>query len=271
MTEGEAAAERSGTLTDTQMSIMDGVRKIINLRELGGYPAADGRTVKRGAFWRSGALDLFYEDEWRILEGLGIRHIIDLRSTFETVTWPDPIPEGSEYHHISAMVDENGDEVDMSPEALEQAKRGEFDPDFFREGLYGNLPFHNPAYRKMFELISDGQTPVLFHCSAGKDRTGIGAALILLALGADEETVLDDYELTNDYLRENIERAVKKAEAEGGDARAAALFQGVDRQVAEFTLGCIKDRYGSYEAFFEKEFGLDAVKLKGLRDMYLEN
>ena len=126
--------------------------------------------------------------------------------------------------------------------------------------MYGNLPF-TKAYIEMFDVIKKKETPILFHCTAGKDRTGIAAVLILILLGVDEETALDDYELTNDYRTAAIDRFLKKMEALIGNndelRHALRGVEGVNRENAELSLQRIKDRYGDYETFFKAQYGID--------------
>lgn len=125
-----------------------------------------------------------------------------------------------------------------------------------------------------FRELEAGNTPILFHCSAGKDRTGISAILILLALGVDKETALDDYMLTNICRRKAIEKSMVKHAAllaEHPEAKSMILAkEGVARTFAEQALGAIEKQYGTCEAYFQTEFGLDAARLKALRDRYLE-
>ena len=135
------------------------------------------------------------------------------------------------------------------------------------------MPF-SPAYKIMFREIQAGQTPILFHCSAGKDRTGIGAMLILLALGCSEETALADYMKTNEYRKEKIDAflaANQRVIELYPDAKDILTgFEGVNRKAAELSLKKIKARYGDYGTFFRIRFNLGEEELQYLRDRYTE-
>ena len=178
------------------------MRKDNNFRELGGIRTEDGRTVKHGCFYRSGALGYMDDDELTEVASCNIRHIMDFRSSFEKDRLPDPSLPGAEYHHMNAMSLPDGTEVDLSPKGIGAGMFTKENGDRFMEHFYGTLPF-SPAYREMFDFIKRDEVPVLFHCTAGKDRTGIGAVLILLVLGCSEETAIEDYLKTNDFRAEN--------------------------------------------------------------------
>ena len=151
-----------------------------NFRELGGYTGCGGRHVKYGAFYRSPALANIKTPADRArFEELGVRTVFDFRSEKERTLAPDPDFPGVVNIPASAMLAEDGSEVDFD---LEKLLRSEDGIRMLTEGVhesYARMPFGNPAYRALFGAIRAGQTPILFHCTAGKDRTGVAAALIL--------------------------------------------------------------------------------------------
>ncbi len=255
---------------------LDKIRREMNFRELGGIPVSGGRSVRYGVFYRTGALGLLNEEELELVRSLGIRSVFDLRSDYERVLTPDPELPGAVFHPISALEDSAGKEIDLSPEAMKESTKHASQAAVgtnFLEMMYGGLPF-SKAYQKMFEEIEAGNVPILFHCSAGKDRTGIGAALILLALGADEDTVLADYMKTNEYRMEVIERFLEERKeilALHPEFRELLTgFEGVSRSSAEFSLKAIRNAYPSYDAYFEAQFGLDRQRRERLRELYTE-
>ena len=165
-----------------------------NFRELGGYRAADGRQVKYGLLYRGANLDLLKsEADHARLASLGLREILDLRSAGESAAHPDPAVPGAHYQRVCGMRNADGTEMDFSGQGIERLRqekeafersvgRPVHDFEWF-SALYREMPFRNPAYHALFALLEGRRVPVLFHCSCGKDRTGIGAMLILLALG----------------------------------------------------------------------------------------
>lgn len=165
-----------------------------NLRDFGGYATADGRTVRRGMLYRSGTMALLTETDAAHLRGLGIRSICDFRRgserTLEPTRWhgPDVDYYSRDYSGSTGVLSEMIREGRATADDMRQAMLR----------LYRNIHIdHAESYRAMFERLAAGKVPMLINCSAGKDRTGTGAALILFALGVPRDTIRDDYLLTN--------------------------------------------------------------------------
>ncbi|MEE3378365.1 MAG: tyrosine-protein phosphatase, partial [Lachnospiraceae bacterium] len=137
-----------------------------------------------------------------------------------------------------------------------------------------SLAFSNESYRFMFDRLLAGKAPLLFHCSNGKDRTGVAAMLILLALGVDEEAVKADFLLSNESRKGVIEGLMKKYEvfaSRSDNARSFfTMIGGVLPESADMMMSEILERYGTYENYMEQEYGFDEEILARFRDMYLE-
>ena len=249
------------------------IRKEVNFRELGGYITRDGRVIRKGQFYRSGPLGMLTEKELEFVKGLNIRHVFDFRSDTEISELPDPQLPTAEYHPINALTDADGNPVNFSPKTIEKTDFSKEIGSNFLEIMYGNLPF-TKAYKEMFEAVKKKETPILFHCTAGKDRTGIAAVLIMILLGVDEETALDDYELTNEYRVSAIERFLERvAEIIGDDEdlrHALRGVEGVNRENAELSLRRIRERFGDYETYFKAQFGIDEKMQAELAEYYTE-
>ena len=250
-----------------------------NFRELGGYRAADGRHVRRGLLFRGGSLDTLQSPADRArLESLHLREILDLRSAGEAARQPDPVVPGAHYQRICGMRYEDGAEMDFSPAGIQrltaekaafEAKAGHPMHDFYwYTALYKEMPFGNPAYHELFRLLEEHRVPLLFHCTCGKDRTGIAAMLILLALGVSREDAIADYMLTNTYRKALIDQFMQDKPA---DQRALLLpVEGVSESMGAGSIDVLLEKYPSYEAYFEAEYGLTPARLAALRDFYLE-
>lgn len=239
---------------------------VVNFRDLGGYMTSDHRQVKYQHFYRSAPLANLTSSQHDYIENLNLKHIIDFRSTGEIPGMEDEEFANCTYHQISRIKD------------MEKGFKGSFDfESLMKNGdiqILGNyllrtykvLPIENNAYIEMFKLIEAKQTPIVFHCTAGKDRTGVAAALILLALGVDEQTIMDDYLLSNVYRKEENERILSSVKEYREVIEKMILVY--DTYLLN-AINTIKEKYGNYENYFEKEFGLTQDKLNELRDFYL--
>ena len=251
----------------------------VNFRELGGYPTADGRHVRYGLLYRGGNLDTLQSaQDQAVVQSWRLQTILDLRSEGECAQHPDPAISGVEYQRVCAMRMTDGSEMDFSSSGIERlaAEKAAFEKkaghpvhDFYWfSALYRQMPFGNPAYQRLFALLEQRKVPILFHCSCGKDRTGIAAMLILLALGASKQTALADYMLTNTYRRAIIEASLQGKSPQ--ERELLLSVEGVNEQMGAGAIEEILERYDSYEAYFAAEYGLNAHRLQALRDFYLE-
>ena len=250
-------------------------RNVLNFRDLGGYPTLDGRTVPYNTFYRTGNLSALNEEERAYFETLGIRFILDLRTAGESQSDPDPVFEGTEYLRHSGVQSKGGEEIDFSPKGMRQiGKDGKRQLEQLTE-YYRNMPFHNGAMRILSQYVASYKVPILFHCASGKDRTGVGAMLVLLLLGVDEETVVSDYLLSNLYRKELIEEEKERSrELIANDPsmeKLILMLPGVNEDIMRSVLSSIKERYGSYENYFKEEHGISSEKLQEIRDHYLKS
>ena len=245
----------------------------LNFRELGGYITKDGRKVKKGLFIRGGKLSSLTLSDLEIIQSYHIKHILDFRSKVESSIDPDPSLEGVVYENMSPMLYSDGSEVDFSPEGIEKLQR------VFQKGDHNgfvelniSIFFHNPVYQHLFDLMSNQQVPILYHCTAGKDRTGVASVLILLALGCDEETVIKDYLLTNKYREPFILDYASKHQEELNNGtltmESIRTREGVSENTLRLSLERIKEQYSSYDEFLMNEYRMDLNKL---RELYLED
>ena len=247
-----------------------------NFRELGGWPAAQGRRVKRGLIWRSGALcQIRTPADQARFEQLGIRVVSDLRSAVERGRKPDPEFPGVIRHDIGAIRNAEGGEQPIDAnDSLHLDAQGLKDLAQEMMDIYSALPFDNPAYREIFREMLDGRMPLLFHCSAGKDRTGVAAALILLALGASRETVMEDFLATNTCrpgaVQECLDVYRQMLEQNPEVRPILELVSGVRPESMQAVFDAIDRRYACMEDFFAAEYGMGPEQLQLLRDRCLE-
>lgn len=249
----------------------------LNIRDLGGLAAKDGRHVKSGLLFRSSALAFFDEEELEPVRNLGIRTILDFRALKGIQKDPDPQLEGAVYYNKCAafqnFLDDLNSPGELASLIFDEDQAGNA-IDVLVSSYTASLAFSNESYKFMFDCLLAGKAPMLFHCSNGKDRTGVAAMLILLALGIPEEIVKEDYMQSNISRQLEIDELMERFKlltGRLGNARSFfTMVGGVLPQSADMLLSEILERYGTFENYMEKEYGFDREILKKFRDMYLE-
>lgn len=256
---------------------LPGFRREMNVRDLGGYVTSDGRKVRKRLLIRCAAPGEMNAEEVEAFARLGLVSLMDFRSGDERSKLPDPIGVSKEYYPISAVKIADDVEVDYSPAAILTAamkQKGVDKVGSLAKMFYTQLLFGNEAFQKMFDLLLEGRVPMAFHCSAGKDRTGVAAILILLALGVDKETVRRDYMLTNRYRRRLLLEEYDKHKILNRISRnfhsAATLAQGVLPEMVDAIYDAVQEKYGDFDSFFEAEYGLGSREREYLRQIYTE-
>jgi protein-tyrosine phosphatase len=234
-----------------------------NFRDLGGHRTADGGTVRRGAVFRSAHLGGLTEQDRRQLGRLGVRTIVDLRGVSEAAETPHLI-DGLTCRVVGAHI-----EPQLGEKLRNAIDNGTATPFVVMQYLtdhYRDYPRRcAPGFRTLFTTLSDGQhRPLVFHCTAGKDRTGFASALLLTLLGVPWENVVEDYLRTNELWTGHIGRYPEL----DIDTRAAIMEARTPYLEAAFE--AVREDYGSPEAFAEKVLGLDEGRRRQLRADLLE-
>lgn len=242
-----------------------------NFRDLGGYRTADGRTTRWGLLYRSGSMHFLTADDHAYLARLGIRTVCDFRDTRERATEPAIWPAGTPPRVLADdyAMDDRG--IGLTP-AGGAPTAGEARATL--AGLYPRLLVQfNGQYRRMFAELLAGHAPLAFNCTAGKDRTGIAAALLLTALGVPREAVIGDYLLTNRYF--DPQKVVRSdSQASQGWRRlppdVLRAYMAADRDYIEAALHVVESHRGGTEGYLRDELGLSRADLVALRRMYTE-
>ena len=246
-----------------------------NFRELGGYLADEGKHVRWGQIYRGIPTGkLTGEADRRLLDSLGLRLILDLRSSGEAKKEPDYVPDGARLVQICGLCAEDGAEIAFAPGDIEKLMQTAEEGESISQRLYRRMLTGNKAFKELFRALEAGETPILFHCTSGKDRTGVAAMLILLALGASDATICADFARTNVCRKAQIDALLAQHAAEIAADPACRMryyaMAGVDPAAAPFVLDTIRRKFGSAENYLETEYGLTPARLMRLRRMYLE-
>lgn len=239
-----------------------------NFRDLGGYRTADGRTVKWGLLYRSGAMNALTPADFAALAKRGLVTVCDLRDTHERAKAPVAWPEAHKPAVFADDYDMTGDMRALADPKLDGAKARSI-----MTHTYTELPFRFAgAYRRMFAELAAGHAPLAFNCSAGKDRTGVAAALLLTVLGVPRATVMQDYMLSNRYF--DPARAARQdpnaaAWTKALPADVVSALMGVDPAYLDAAFAAIAAKPGGMAAYQRDQLGLDAATIRRLRAMYL--
>ena len=246
-----------------------------NFRDIGGYKNSQGKTVKWGLIYRSDKLSALSSEDEFYLDRLGLKRIVDFRSVKEREAEPDRISPASSIAMQQVPIDVTGADVDAI-----KAKISEGDLDgqqLSRLLVTANRELveqYTPTYKAWIQSIIDTDgLPMVFHCTAGKDRTGFGAAMILLALDVPKETVMADYLATNHYMAEYINKTitmVKWGSLFQADAEALRPVLGVEKRFINEAFTAIEEHFGSIENYLEKGLGLTTEKRNRLKALLLE-
>jgi protein-tyrosine phosphatase len=244
----------------------------INFRDIGGYQTGDGKLVTTKKIYRSGGLArLTLEDQDEITR-LGIRVICDLRATSERRLKPSLLPTNAAIELWSRdyeMSIADLTTIMASPGMTAEACRA-FMIDTYRMLAYEQAD----AYRELFLRIANGKLPLLFHCAAGKDRTGIGAALLLDALGVPRTAVIEDYLLTESFFDQNLENVLAFLGPYLVKSLPRHIWEPLIRAEAiyiETMFSELETRHGSVARFLREVLKLDDVILQRVRDRLLES
>lgn len=260
----------------------------INFRDLGGYQTLDGRRVQWGKIFRSGQLDRLSERGIQELSALNLKTVVDLRFADESERYPT-IPQAVSNAEMLAWKDpqfadtkHHGQSMQMSwKESLETN-----DAQQVREAMRVNYPkklySHRLIYRALLQRLLKQQTPLVFHCAAGKDRTGVAAALLLSLLGVSDEVIIADYLLTQqamDGLIENwaVGGATDAQDYDDFQSRLARYPREIIRPIFDADemyirtlLDYVKTTYGDFESYALTTMKLAQADIDSLRERLLD-
>lgn len=254
------------------------VRHAENMRELGGYEAKDGRKVAYHKLIRSASINHIDAQDKNYLSDYGIKWVVDFRSLEEREAQPDQnIPE-AENIFLPIFPIEETETASASPRKM--MKRLQDGEDAFQQMIevYSHFVTDKHVrgqYRKFFDLVLDNydeEKSLLFHCTAGKDRTGFAAMLLLNGLGVDHERIMEDYLATNRYLKRVIQEMYQKAEQAGVPTEA---LHGIEDMMSakeaylETSFNLIKQQYGTVTQFLQDGIGVSQQEIKDLQKIYL--
>lgn len=254
-------------------------KKPKNLRDLGGIRTSDGRQIRHGMLYRSSYLYKLSESDAELLhDRIGLTTVVDLRSPSELAEKKDTVPKDVRYVHLPPLNDEQNPSVNRHNRlgilrgimAKEGGAKKHLS-DIYRLMITQEASLD--AFRQLLDLISDKQnSAVLWHCTQGKDRTGVATAVVLMALGVERDEIMRDYMLTNRscfFKNLMIFIGVSIATFSIHTAYSLNLLLSARRFFLEAAFDEIDSVYGGSDSFLRKGLGLTDGDIKKLRDIYL--
>lgn len=243
-----------------------------NFRDLGGYATRDGKTVRWGRAFRSGVMTGLTENDYAYLSSIRIRTVCDFRSADERKSEPTDWKAG-EVSYVAWDREQNMGgfrEIMASGMPSAAAVKAMF------AKSYADMPEEFATqYQEMFQRLAGGEIPLAFNCSAGKDRTGVAAALLLSALGVPRETVVADYALSDKIV--NYEAAMMNGKVNAAfeqmqriPAEVRAPLMASDPDYIKATLDALDRKHGGVENYLRQRLGITDAQLAKIRGALLE-
>jgi protein-tyrosine phosphatase len=248
---------------------------IVNLRDVGGQLTRDERRVRTGVLFRSGQLD--QDHTTSALSGLDLSVVFDLRGADEVAVAPDLVPTGVEVVHLDVLAGSREriathlNDLLTQPTLVEESLRSGAVEEHYR-ATYRNLVLLDSArtaYSELFGRLAGLERPALFHCTAGKDRTGWAAAALLTLLGVDDDAVTEDYLRSSQPVLESFRTVFERFAEVGGDPSVLVPVFAVTEDYLQAARDAVAEQFGDVEGWFRDGLGLPPEVPDLLRDRLL--
>lgn len=267
-------------LTKKLTNQLIGVTSGRNFRELGGYETLSGKKIKMHKLLRTGNLADLSPFDKQFLTDYGAKYDVDFRSKEEVDNQPDRVPDGVEYIYDPVfsedLTNSSKSITDLDTQAHDDADFGFNHMHYAYEDMIESEPAQK-AYRKFFDVLLENTVDsesVIFHCTAGKDRTGFGALLALSALGVPLNTIKKDYLLTNITTKDFVDSMVEHARQNGKNENVLQSIRDIQSVRSEYLDHAVKvlnDEYGSINNYLRDVMKLSSADIMKLRNIYLED
>lgn len=232
-----------------------------NFRDLGGYHGHEGRQVRWRRLFRSDHLAVLTEQDKAVLAAVGPLRVLDFRGVVERQAAQCVLPD-AQVHSLPI-------EPTVVGWLTEQANKGhtpnaQDTTRLMRETYRAFASDNRQRYRELFQHLLESDGPLVFHCTAGKDRTGFAAVLILLALGVPRDVAEQDYLLTNTHLKRRPDPTNRLPE------EVQTVLHRVEEEFLQAAMDVVDHDFGGPTGYLHQGLGIDGVELDRLRKLYLE-
>lgn len=241
-----------------------------NFRDMGGYQTANGAVVKWGKIYRSGSMHDLTPSDYKYLDQIGVRVVCDLRTRGERENEPNKWAEAAAINYWAR--DYTMSEGDLSIGALSKMSNAQMKAHMIKS--YQSFPDEQaPAYREIFRKVANGDLPLAFNCSLGKDRAGVAAALILSALGVPDETIIRDYVASQDVIDYKKILPPPTPSPAGTNLSVETLkpILGTDPEYIIASLTSIRAHYGTIENYITQKLGISKQDITKIKENLLDS
>lgn len=254
------------------------VASMPNFRDVGGRRTRDGAALRTGVLYRSDQIPPLPDEDARVLAGLGLRYVYDLRTEAERSMLPDDRVPGATHVALDVLAD---DRQSMPARLLRLLADPGQAESMLGEGRgtamfvasyrsFVELPSARAAFRRLFEgLAEPDRLPAVVHCTTGKDRTGWACASLQLLLGVPRAEVLEDYLESNRRVLGKYAPHIAAFAARGGDPSILASVLGVREEYLDAAIDAARREHGSIEGYFSGGLGLADATLDALKRRFL--
>jgi len=235
-------------------------KKVVNFRDIGGLTTTEGKTVKWGKIFRSDNLSTLKNKEFKKFNALNIQTVYDLRTPSEIAPKKDNLPGNVNYIPF-AIINDNGDLLSKMKSKVINGEVSEEQSRKMMLDLYRTSVTDNVLLKELIHNIVNSDGPVLYHCSAGKDRTGVVTAILLSILKVDRETIINEYLLSNFYRNQKVKSMLGKAKLATIvkphlQTKVIENFMSVDRDYINAVFEVIDSQYGGTDSFIANQLGI---------------
>ena len=246
-----------------------------NFRDLGGYKTEDGRTVKWGKIYRSDNLHSLTDEDLKYMKRLNIKSVVDFRSVEERENEPDRL--NPDMTQVLLPIKFQPKELDDGSikNLMKDLTFGDLDSsNLLRDFNIVIVEEFTDEYKNFFRhIIENNAEPLVFHCTAGKDRAGFASAMILTILGVPREKVIEDYLLTNTYVKDHVDDKMLEIELKTffrADTDNLRKINLVEERYIQAAFDTIDSKWGGMDRYISEALNLNEEDILKLQDFYLE-
>ncbi|WEG72919.1 tyrosine-protein phosphatase [Vagococcus intermedius] len=247
------------------------MESLINFRDMGNIPTLDGKKVVEGKLFRSGEICGLTEKDQSLFTGkYGIKKIFDFRGDSEVVLKPDDSFSDVVYYQIDIMRDSLGKTAGFDSMMSEAEAADQHMLQIYRDLVLTSSS--QEGYQLFLEEIAKDNCPFIFHCFAGKDRTGFGAALLLSLLGVSEELIYEDYLETNRARKTANDQILEELRVKGlseSQLASISVMMYVKKDYLDESFQLITERYGNVINYIQNGLGISLETIEKIRALYL--